>query len=320
MINIVMASVLLALVTNAQILPVTDLLPDCAGGSSTFTCTAGGNVVQTGSANPVVSSLVGRGWSFTATQLANSVDWRFYSSTVTAGLAPSPISSQFCTAGAGLNFQKLGTQNAAGTGTIWVVLYLNQPSTPSSPSIVLSSGNGCTYSYSISTAVQGGPVYFYTNIDDGSYPEIKFRSQLDPPSKSAVCTTPAQDSLLGVSTIDLVSVAPATSSFVLIYAGFVAGPSNAQINCFGSFRFVFPRILVPPMKKMPGMFSKGKGDVGLFPIPIPTKGKQDPGSKKEIEKGKKGPKMTSFTPEVTLRDSKTGISFSSRGLRMEEQL
>ena len=320
MITIVLASALLALISHAQILPVTELLPDCASGSSTFICAAGGSVVLTGSANPVVSSLVSRGWSFTASQLTSSLDWRFYSSSVTAGQTSSPITSQFCTDGAGLNFQKLGTQNAIGTGTIWIVLYLDKPSTSSSPRILLSSGNGCTYSYSISTTVQGGPVYFYTNIDDGSHPEITFRSQLDPPVRSAVCRTPALDSSLGVSTIDLVSVAVPTASFVLIYAGFVAGPSAAQINCFGSFSFVFPTVIIsptaPPMKKMPKKSSKVKGNVGF----LPTKGKQAPGFMMKISKGKGGPKMTSFTPEVRLEDDKTVKSSSMRGLRMEAQL
>lgn len=320
MIVIVVVCALLAHISNAQILPVTNLFPDCVSGSLTPACAVGGNVVQTTSANPVASLLVSQGWAFTANQLAPSLNWRIYSS-ITTALSPSPITSSLCTAGNGLTFQNLGSQNTAGTGTIWFVVYLAQPSTASSPVILLSSGNGCTYSYSTSSAIRGGPAYFYTNIDDGSHPEIVFRSQLNPPIKSSTCTNPAADSSLGVSTIAVTSVAAPTASFVLIYAGFVAGPSASQINCFGSFRFLFPTSKLSPIPvKTPGFFSKGKRNDKVGILLPKSKGNQLPApiiiipSKK---KGKGGPKMTSFTRNAVLADDSNR---QSSRIDMDEQL
>ena len=223
-------------------LPVTDLLPDCISSQSTLVCAIGGNIVQSLSANPMMSALGLPGWAFMAQSTASNANVKIYSR---IGPVNSPIVSSFCSAGNGVTFAELGSSGAVDSGSVWFVVYLAQASSALQPLVRISAANGCTYDYSAPTPTQGGPVYFYTNIDDGSHPEISMRIKLAAPVTSATCTNSGADGALVVSSVSVISsqsilVMPA--NFVLIYAGFVSGPSASRINCFGSFNFVFPQL------------------------------------------------------------------------------
>lgn len=239
------------------------LVPDCTSSQSTPVCAAGGNVVQALSANPVTSPVGIMGWAFMATAAAPTVDWRFYSN---PSLTTSPIATPFCSAGTGVTFAELGTSNAVDSGSIWFVVYLAQASNVLQPILRITSPLGCTYDYSAPAAISGGPVYFYTNIDDNSLPEIVLRIQLAAPVRSAICTAIPVDGALTVSSLSIRNAAvttalPLPSNFVLRRAGFVSGPSASQLNCAASYDFVIPTPAITGM-------GKGKGIPAGVPVVV----------------------------------------------------
>lgn len=247
-------------------LPVTDLFPDCVSSQLTPVCGTGGNVVQSLSANPMISALGIPGWAFDAQNTASNANIRFF-----ARIGPdnSPIASSFCSAGNGVTFAELGSSGAVDSGTVWFVVYLAQASSELQPLVRISAANGCSYDYSASTPTQGGPVYFYTNVDDGSHQEISIRMKLAGPVTSATCTNSGADGALVISSISLTSdqsVQLMPANFVIIYAGFVSGPSASHINCFGSYNFVFPKT-ISQQGQLPL-----KGVILGQPVLVPLKG------------------------------------------------
>jgi hypothetical protein len=287
-------------------LPVTDLLPDCVSSQLTSVCGTGGNVVQGLSANPMMSVLGIPGWAFAAQSTASNANIKIYSR---IGPINSPIVSSFCSAGNGVTFAEIGSSGAVDSGTVWFVVYLAQASSALQPLVRISAANGCSYDYSAPTPTQGGPIYFYTNVDDGSHLEISMRIKLAGPVTSDTCTNSGADGVLVVSSITLSSdqsVLLIPANFVIIYAGFVSGPSASHINCFGSFNFVFlplvgqqgqlpPKtvMIIPPKTVIIGQPLKGAmiGQPILAPVigivagSLPTKGKGN-GPGKSKSKGK----------------------------------
>lgn len=246
-----------------------NLLPDCTSSQSTPVCAAGGDVVQALSANPVTSPLGIMGWAFMATAAAPTVNWRFYSN---PSLPASPIATPFCSAGTGVTFAELGTSNAVDSGSIWFVVYLAQASNALQPILRISSPLGCTYDYAAPAAITGGPVYFYTNIDDNSLPEIVLRIQLAAPIRSAICTAIPVDGALTVSSLSIRNAAvttalPLPANFVLRRAGFVSGPSASQLNCAASYDFVIPTRAIVGMGKGKGV-PVGRGVPRVVQIPF----------------------------------------------------
>lgn len=282
-------------------LPVTDLFPDCVSSQVTPVCGTGGNVVQSLSANPMISALGIPGWAFAAQNTASNANINIYSR---IGPVNSPIVSSFCSAGNGVTFAELGSSGAVDSGTVWFVVYLAQASSALQPIIRISAANGCSYDYSAPTPTQGGPIYFYTNVDDGSRQEISMRIRLAGPVTSATCTNSGADGALVVSSISLTSdqsIVLMPANFVLIYAGFVSGPSASRINCFGSFNFVFQQMIgqqgqlppksvmmVPPKSVMVGQPVPVIVNplIGVITGSLPTNGKgKGPGKSKSKGKG-----------------------------------
>lgn len=302
--------------TSIAILPVTNLYPDCVSSQVTTVCGTGGNVVQSLSANPLVSPLGFQGWAFVAQTESPTVNWRFYS---LVGPDSSPIISAPCSTRNGLTFVELGSTSAADGGTIWIIVYLAQASNILQPLIRISATNGCTYDYPALTSIKGGPVYLYTNIDDGSHPEITIRIKLNAPIKSATCTNPVADGSLVVSSMSIrnnaVSTAlPLPANFVAMSAGFMSGPSVTRINCVGSFNFVlFPSLVITPQSKLngkPGL--QGPNLIVTDPLPGNTDGVYDNmgnvqtqvGGKMMKFKGDKGGKR-SLVSEDSVEESQT---------------
>jgi hypothetical protein len=290
-------------------LPVTDLLPDCVSSQVTPVCGTGGNVVQGFSANPMMSVLGIPGWAFAAQNTASNANIKIYSR---IGPVNSPIVSSFCSAGNGVTFAEIGSSGAVDSGTVWFVVYLAQASSALQPLVRISAANGCSYDYSAPTPTQGGPIYFYTNVDDGSRLNISMRIKLAGPVTSATCTNSGADGALVVSSIALTSdqsVLLMPANFVIIYAGFVSGPSASHINCFGSFDFVFFEMVgqqgqLPPKTVMIGQPSKGlmigqpilppvNPLIGVVTGSLPTKGKGK-GKGKGPEKSKSNREGPSF--------------------------
>ena len=271
MVKVNMKHVLATAITSSifqtcfAVLPVINLYPDCITSQVTTVCGTGGNVVQSLSANPLVSPLGIQGWAFVAQTESPTVNWRFYS---LVGPDNSPIISAPCSAKNGLSFVELGSTNAADGGTIWIIVYLAQASNILQPLIRISSTNGCTYDYPALTSIKGGPVYLYTNIDDGSHPEITIRIKLNAPIKSATCTNPVADGALVVSSLSIrnnaVSAAlPLPANFVALSAGFMSGPSVTRINCVGSFNFVLlPSLLITNQSGKLGPVNQGPNLIG----------------------------------------------------------
>jgi hypothetical protein len=260
--------------TSFAVLPVINLFPDCVSSQVTTVCGTGGNVVQSLSANPLVSPLGFEGWAFVAQTESPTVNWRFYSF---VGQDNSPIISAACSTKNGLTFVELGSTNAADGGTIWIIVYLAQASNILQPLIRISAANGCTYDYPALTSIKGGPVYLYTNVDDGSHPEIMIRIKLNAPIKSATCTNSVADGALVVSSLSIrnnavSSALPLPANFVALSAGFMSGPSVVRINCVGSFNFViFPALSIANQSKLYGQLlpqgpNQGQNVIGIDPI------------------------------------------------------
>ena len=292
MVNILIVFGLLSSLAAAQN-ALTPLIPDCASSTVTPVCVQGGAVVQSGSANPMMSVPFNQNWAFQASALARSINWRFFD----AGTSLAP------TACAGLNFNEVGsteTTSAGGTtttGTIWFIVYLFNAVDVNQPLLSLTAANGCTYTYATSSRIKGGPIYFYTNYDNGAASAtVSLRSQLNPPTRSNQCSTIPQDGNQLVSSIAIQTQPSLSTSLVLLQAGYVAAPPSSIANCFASFLFTFGNMMGPPPKgKGPGPNPGpgpvlGFGPVKVAPAPKGTKGKgkDDGKGKGKDDKGKGG--------------------------------
>ena len=200
------------------------VFPDCADGSNapaTPVCVPGGPVINPASANPLstlatatASGTTQVGWRFVASPVANNFAISIYTANSTTPTTLFPTAA--CR---GLTYGALEGVNA---GTVWAVVYLFQPSTSdmsgTQPILGIFGGANapCPVLYTLPTGrTAGGPMYVYTNFDDGSYPAVLTRVQLS--AATFPCTAPMSTS---VAYVLLGTMAVATADFAVAAAGF----------------------------------------------------------------------------------------------------
>lgn len=186
-------------------------------------------MINPASANPLYMSAATAGttqvgWRFTASPVANNFAISLYSanSTVPTTLFPTAACR-------GLTF---GSLEAPDAGTVWAVLHLFSPSTSdmsgTQPIVGIFGGAtaACPVLYTMPAGrTAGGPIYVYTNFDDGSYPAARTRVQLS--AGTFPCAAPASTP---VAYVLLGTMAVATADFAVAAAGFSTQLPSCNAN------------------------------------------------------------------------------------------